>query len=376
MKIARTAAHVLRVPYHFPLIKETQHVLIVFVEIETDDGLKGHAFSSYPMRFAIADFINREVREEIAGMDPLRPEAVRTAMYWKLSNKVFMGAWSCAASLVDIALWDIRGKSLKQPIWKLLGGAREKCPIYVTFGLPRYSKAELVEVAKQLIGEGHTQLKIAVAGGAKPAEGMFGQPSDEDIVEDAARVRHLRETLGDGVTLMMDANKNCKFTQAMQLARMVEPYNLAWFEDPLVQADPRLMAQIRRTTRVPLAAGSTGTSDISFLREYLVHEAIDIAQPNVRDIGGFTGGLRAAALAQSFNIPLDMGGNFPHLNMHLHAGVPNGGRVEFHLGGWRVGEALFDGVPPPVKGTVTLPQAPGLGFTPKSGVLDLAVKAG
>jgi len=94
----------------------------------------------------------------------------------------------------------------------------------------------------------------------------------------------------------------------------------------------------------------------------------------VRDIGGFTGGLRAAGLAQAFNISLEMGGNYPHLNMHLHAGVPNGGRVEFHLGGWRVGEALMDGAPPPVKGWVTLPQAPGLGFTPKPGILDLAVK--
>ena len=70
--------------------------IVTFVEIETDDGLKGHAFSSYPMRFGIADFINREVRETVAGMDPLRPEAVRSALYWKLSNKLYMGingAW-------------------------------------------------------------------------------------------------------------------------------------------------------------------------------------------------------------------------------------------------------------------------------------------
>ena len=297
MKIAKTTAHTLRVPFQFPLIKETQHALVTFVEIETDDGLKGHAFSAYPLRFSIADFINREASGCIAGMDAMRPEAVRSALYWKLSNKLYMGVWSCAASLIDIALWDIRGKAVKQPIWKLLGGAREKCPIYITFGLPRYSRAELVE-----------------------------------------------------------------------------PCNLAWFEDPVLQADPRLMAQLRRETSIPIAAGSTGTSDISFLREYLLNESIDIAQPNVRDIGGFTGGLRAAGLAQAFNIQLEMGGNYPHLNMHLHAGVPNGGRVEFHLGGWRIGEALFDGMPPPVKGWVTLPQAPGLGFTPKAGILELAVK--
>jgi L-alanine-DL-glutamate epimerase-like enolase superfamily enzyme len=374
MKIAKTTAHTLRVPFQFPLIKETQHALVTFVEIETDDGLKGHAFSAYPLRFSIADFINREASGCIAGMDAMRPEAVRSALYWKLSNKLYMGVWSCAASMIDIALWDIRGKSVKQPVWKLLGGAREKCPIYITFGLPRYSRAELTEVAKQLIAEGHTQLKMAIAAGANPTAHMYGEPTDDDILEDAARIRHVREALGDKVTLMIDANKNAKLTQAIRLAKLVEPCNLAWFEDPVLQADPRLMAQLRRETSIPIAAGSTGTSDISFLREYLLNESIDIAQPNVRDIGGFTGGLRAAGLAQAFNIQLEMGGNYPHLNMHLHAGVPNGGRVEFHLGGWRIGEALFDGMPKPVRGWVTLPEAPGLGFTPKAGILELAVR--
>jgi len=374
MKIAHTTAHTLRVPFQFPLIKETQHALVTFVEIDTDDGLKGHAFSAYPLRFSISDFINREAGPAIAGMDPLRPEAVRTTLYWKLSNKYYMGTWSCAASLIDIALWDIRGKITKQPIWKLMGGAREKCPIYITWGLPRYSREQLVEVAKMMIAEGHTQLKMAIAAGADPSQHMYGEPTDDDILEDAARIRHVRNALGDKVTLMIDANKNARLPQAVRLAKLVEDCRLAWFEDPVLKADPRLMAKLRRETTIPIAAGSSGTHDLAYLREYFVNEAIDIAQPNVRDIGGFTGGLYAAGLAQAFNIQLEMGGNYPHLNMHLHAGVPNGGRVEFHLGGWRIGEALFDGTPKPVRGWVTLPEAPGLGFTPKSGILDLAVK--
>ena len=71
MKIAKTTAHTLRVPYQFPLIKETQHALVTFVEIETDDGLKGHAFSAYPQRFSVSDLINREAAPMIAGMDPM-----------------------------------------------------------------------------------------------------------------------------------------------------------------------------------------------------------------------------------------------------------------------------------------------------------------
>jgi L-rhamnonate dehydratase len=374
MKIARTTAHTLRVPYHFPLIKETQHALTTFVEIETDDGLKGHAFSVYPQRFCVSDLVNREVAPLIAGLDPLRPAAVQSQMYWKISNKYHLGIWSLAASMVDVALWDIRGKALKQPIWKLLGGARDKCPIYITWGLPRYSREELVETAKQLIADGHTQLKMAIAASANPTAHMYGEPTDDDILEDIARIRHVRKELGDKVTLMVDANKNARLPQAIRIAKSVEDCNLAWFEDPVLKADARLMAQLRRETTIPIAAGSSGTYDLPCLREFFLNESIDIAQPNVRDIGGYTGALQAAGLAQAFNIQLEMGGNFPHLNMHLHAGVANGGRVEFHLGGWRIGEALFDGTPSPVRGWVTMTDKPGLGFTPRSGILDLAVK--
>jgi len=374
MKIAKTTAHTLRVPYQFPLIKQTQHALTTFVEIETDDGLKGHAFSVYPQRYSVADLINREVAPVITGLDPTRPEQVRNTLFWKIANKHFMGIWSMAASMIDVALWDVRGKALKQPIWKLMGGAREKCPIYITWGLPVYSRDELVESAKMFIADGHTQLKMAIAASSNPTDHMYGEPTDDDILEDIARIRHVRKELGDKVTLMVDANKNAKLPQAIRVAKGVADCNLAWFEDPVLKADPRLMAKLRRETTIPIAAGSSGTYDISYLREYFINESIDICQPNVRDIGGFTGALHAAGLAQAYNIQLEMGGNFPHINMHLHAGVPNGGRVEFHAGGWKIGEALFDGMPAPVKGWVTMPQAPGLGFTPKSGILDLAVK--
>ena len=374
MKIAKTTAHTLRVPYQFPLIKQTQHALTTFVEIETDDGLKGHAFSVYPQRYSVADLINREVAPVITGLDPTRPEQVRTTLFWKIANKHFMGIWSMAASMIDVALWDVRGKALKQPIWKLMGGAREKCPIYITWGLPVYNREELVESAKMFIADGHTQLKMAIAASSNPTDHMYGEPTDDDILEDIARIRHVRKELGDKVTLMVDANKNAKLPQAIRVAKGVADCNLAWFEDPVLKADPRLMAKLRRETTIPIAAGSSGTYDISYLREYFINESIDICQPNVRDIGGFTGALHAAGLAQAYNIQLEMGGNFPHINMHLHAGVPNGGRVEFHAGGWKIGEALFDGMPAPVKGWVTMPQAPGLGFTPKSGILDLAVK--
>jgi L-rhamnonate dehydratase len=133
--------------------------------------------------------------------------------------------------------------------------------------LPSYSLEQLVEAARMQIRDGHTQLKMAVAVGANADAVMDGQPTDDDIIEDAARIRCLREALGDGITLMIDANKRPRLTQAAHLARLVEPFDVAWFEDPLIQADPRLLAQLRRKTSIPIAAGSTGTFDITILRE-------------------------------------------------------------------------------------------------------------
>jgi L-rhamnonate dehydratase len=373
MKIRKVTCWVLRIPFTFPLVNEQQHALANFIEIETDDGLKGHALSTYPLKYGIRDFINREAAPAIAGMDALRPEEIRTKLFWATARKHFMGAWNCAASLIDIALWDIKGKATQQPIWKLLGGAHSQLPAYITFGLPRYSIDELIEVARMLIKDGQTSLKMVVAAGAHEHDEILGQPSDASILEDAKRVRALREAVGPDIELMMDANKGATYTQALRLAKLCEPCNLVWFEDPVLQGDPRLMARLRTQTSIPIAAGSTATSDLVFLREYLVREAVDYLQPNVRDIGGYTQGLKAAGIAQAFNIPLAMGGNYPHLNMHLHGGVPNGGRVEFHWQGWKCVEALFDNAPGPVQGTLTLPTAPGLGFTPKAGILDLVV---
>lgn len=372
MKISKVTCSLLRIPFTFPLVREQQYALANFVEVETEDGLKGHALSTYPLKYGIREFLNREVGPVMQGMDALRPEEVRTRVFWATARKYFMGAWNCAMSLVDVALWDIKGKAAGQPIWKLLGGAHSRLPAYITFGLPRYSVEELVEVARMLIKDGQTSLKMVVAAGSHEYDEILGQPTDASILQDAERVRALREAVGPKIELMMDANKGANFAQALRLAKLCEPYNLTWFEDPVLQGDPRLMARLRSQTTIPIAAGSTATSDLVYLREYLVREAVDYLQPNVRDIGGYTQGLKAAGIAQAFNVPLAMGGNYPHMNMHLHGGVPNGGRVEFHWQGWKCVEALFDNAPGPVNGTLTLPEAPGLGFTPKSGILDLA----
>jgi L-alanine-DL-glutamate epimerase-like enolase superfamily enzyme len=256
-------------------------------------------------------------------------------------------------SAVDIALWDIKGKHYREPVWRLLGGAKKRVPVYITFGLLEFNREQLVEMARYYIHEGHDKLKMVVAAN-----------NAEDPAEDAARVKIVRETIGNKVQLMIDANYLFSFNNALDLAKKVEPYNITWFEEPVYGNDVRLLADLRRKTIVPIAAGQNEGSRFRHL-ELLLHRAVDILQPNVCYVGGYTEAMKVAAMAQAFNILLANGGGWPHHNMHLQAAVSNGWRVEFHYIMWKVGETIFKDPPQPERGWVTLTEKPGLGLEPR-----------
>jgi L-alanine-DL-glutamate epimerase-like enolase superfamily enzyme len=362
VKITQVRARLLDVPIEYPHLAGTTDVTVVLLEIETDTQVSGHALCFYPMASAVVAFLNDDVAPMLVGYDPTATERVRTDLGQRLTNRVLGGVWSSAASLVDLALWDIIGKAYQAPVWRLLGGARAEVDVYVTYGLPRYSTAELVLVAKELVDAGHRGLKLVVGASSAPSRGLFGVPTRQDIRHDAARVRAVRDAVGSDVELMVDANKNPTLDLAVALAREIEDCDITWFEDPLVMGDGHLMAELRDRTSIPVAGGSLGMGDVRVLRELLVARSMDIVQPNVRDIGGYTGGRKAAALAEAFNLPIAMGGNWPHLNMHLYAGVPNGGLVEFHLQGWSVAKQLYRNPPEPEGSVLRLPEEPGLGL--------------
>src|SRR5262249_4572852 len=236
---------------------------------------------------------------------------------------------------VDIALGDIKGKPLGQPVWRLLGGYSAMVPAYITFGLLEYSREQLVEAAKQFIAQGHDKIKMVVAiNGA------------QDPAEDAARVRAVREAVGDQVELMVDANYLFSFSVALDLAKRIEPYGIKWFEEPVYGNDVRLLANLRRQTRIPISAGQNEGHKWRH-RELLVHEAVDIIQPNVVYVGGYTEGVKVAAMAQAFNIPIANGGGWPHHNMHLIAAGANGWRGGVFLPVWGGRGVIYRGPPQP-----------------------------
>jgi L-alanine-DL-glutamate epimerase-like enolase superfamily enzyme len=357
MKITRVEATNHVVPVTVPLLSEPVRQRVVFVRVETDEGITGYGVTGGTQRSASTALINREMAPLIVGTSPLETERIWNELFHTLNPRAQTGAWSTAMSAVDIALWDIKGKAFGQPVWRLLGGHSQRVEAYVTFGLLEYSREQLVEVARMLVGLGHDKLKMVVAvdGGRNTAE-------------DATRVRGVREAIGDSVELMVDANYRFDLTHARDLCRRLEPYHLTWFEEPVYGNDARLLAQLRHQTSIPLSAGQNEGHKWRHI-ELLVHEAVDILQPNVCWVGGYTEGVKVAHMAQAFNVPIANGGGWPHHNMHLMGAVANGWRVEFHYLMWMIGNAIFQDPPQPEAGWVTLPDRPGLGLEPKEDVL-------
>jgi L-rhamnonate dehydratase len=260
---------------------------------------------------------------------------------------------------VDIALWDIRGKALGAPIATLLGRARDKVPTYVTFGPAFLDREELAAVAKAMVAEGYPGLKMVV--GDNALQRRDSRPLEAVVREDSARVHAVRAAIGDKAQLYIDGNCSFDLPSAERLADMIKDCDIQFFEEPITQNDVRLMAELRRRTGVRLAAGQNEALAFRF-RDMLLHEAIDYAQPNVMIGGGYTQAVKIAGMAEAFNVGIESGGAGPLQNLHLHAGVANGGHCEWHLPWMALNRRIYPNMPTPSKGVLTVPAGPGLGF--------------
>jgi L-alanine-DL-glutamate epimerase-like enolase superfamily enzyme len=185
-------------------------------------------------------------------------------------------------------------------------------------------------------------------------------------------VRAVREAVGPDVELFIDANCNLDLYHATRLVELIKPYGVGFFEEPLTQNDAAQMAELRRTTGMALACGQNEGLLFRF-RDLLLHKSADILQPNVAIGGGITQCLKVAGLAAAFNVPIDNGGAWPFHNMHLHAGLANGGMVEYHYLAVELCRQLYRDLPKPEAGWLTLPSTPGLGFEPdRDAIRELA----
>jgi len=364
MKIARIEATPLSAPVSFTAlgIDRADTNAMTHVSVETDTGLVGHGMTSITQAGPVAEAINRVLGPAILGADPLAHERLWQQMYWTATPWGQTGYASHAISAIDLALWDIKGKAFGQPLWRLLGGARDRVPVYATCGFSFLDDAALAEVAQRVVGLGFRGLKMQV--GRPGLDPRRDHPPLAEIVRaDERRIRAVRDAVGPEIEIAIDAGCRLDLPHARLLCRLAEPYDIAFFEEPIAQNDVRLMAELRRETRIPLCAGQNEGLAYRF-RDMLLAGAVDLVQPNVIITGGVTQCLKIAGMAASFNVPISNGGGMPFHNMHLQAGVANGTAVEWQFNAVGACASIFPDLPEQRDGMLALGDTPGIGLTP------------
>ncbi|MBM3943397.1 MAG: mandelate racemase/muconate lactonizing enzyme family protein [SAR202 cluster bacterium] len=354
MKISSVQAICLRIPVQVPVSGKADTVGLALVQVQTDEGITGIGIFRELEMWATKGLIDRELAPFLAGRDPLAIERVWLDAPWEAgpSYKVGGGVVTRAVSAIDQALWDIKGKYLGQPIHKLLGGASESSvACYITFGLASLSLEDLVQAARQVVGQGHDRIKYQVVAADR----------GQDISEDVQRLGAVREAIGDSVMLIVDGNARYDYNHARELLRRIQPLNIGCFDHPVVLRDLHLMKELRRETSIPLAARAYSGSQWDN-RDMILAGAVDVMHSNVLDSGGYTGGWKVAHMAELFHLPMATGGAFHSQNAHLIGGVPNGWMTEYHLLLAQATEAIFIDPPKPVAGRLALPQGPGFGI--------------
>ena len=317
--------------------------------VTTTDGLTGDGVTGRFLADQVAHLLNGGIAVTLKGANALDIEAITAQLSKKFNPRQSTGVFISALSALDLALWDIKGKALGQPVARLIGGARNAVPAYATVGLPAYSEAELVNACKTALEDGFQGAKILIGAG-------------RSIAEDAQRIRAVRAALGNA-PLMLDANCAYTVAEAKRLATQVTDWDIAFFEEPLKGNDIPSLAELRRATSIPLASGQMIQS-LTWFRDVLAAGALDILQPNAAFCGGITAMLRILALAEAHGVPVIGAGGFEAANLPVMAGHAHGGMLEVH-GAHVALRECFATHPQFRNGKLHVLDAPGLGFSLK-----------
>jgi D-arabinonate dehydratase len=356
MKITDIKTEAYKWPRHKPITngKHTYtHAGLGLVKIETDAGITGIGLGGDG---SIERATIEHLKPQLIGEDPLNVERLWHKMWVpKLIGR--RGLTTRAISAIDIGLWDLRAKVATMPLYKLLGGYQDRVPTYIAGGYYEEGKG-LKELAEEMVAN--------VEMGARAVKMKVGALS---IHEDAERVRVAREAVGAEVKLMVDANCAYRYYEAIQLARRIEEYEPFWFEEPVAPDDYEGHRKLAEATTIPIASGENEYTRYGF-RDLIAQGSVAILNADAKILGGVTEFMKVAALAQAHDLDIAPHGS-QDIHVHLVAAIPNGLILEFYRDTvdpmW--GKIYQQTLRLNADGTVSPPDAPGIGVEPNYEVL-------
>ncbi len=328
------------------------------VEISTDDGLRGIGECIVRKAPQVTKaVVEQMLAPVITGRDPRDAEGLWDEMFQQLRGwGHYRGFVFEAISGIDTALWDVVAQAAGLPVYKVLGGAgRSRVPCYAS----SVYFAEVTQMSAQAVDQvrrGHTAVKVKIGRNRQ----MGGRRAD------VASVKAIREAVGPAVDLMLDVNSAYDASTAITVGRQLEDADIAWIEEPVPADDLDGYQRVRERQGIPIAAGESEFGVFGF-RELIRRGAIDILQPDVARVGGFTGARRVGALVHAHNLRYAPHTGFSagvsHLaSLHVAASVPNLMTYEYFFAPNPLRDLFREPFPEPREGMIDVPQRPGLGL--------------
>ena len=327
---------------------DVRHHLIV--EVVTDEGITGLGEGIGNARL-IRQILTGSMIEQAVGLDPMNIEAVRDKL---IDSHVYIeqkGSVVCAASAIEMACWDIKGKALNVPVFQLLGGLyRDKIEAYASDIYWEEEPTKMGENASRIKSLGYSTIKAHL--GCKSPK------------EDTLRVQALRDAIGPDIALMIDLNGGYNRLQAFQAAKLWEPFNLHWLEEPVSPNQIDCLADLRNRTSIPIAAGENEFRVYGF-KNLFDKNAVDVAMPDVGRVGGIQEARNICALAQGYGVLVSphnySSGVLLGATIQLMASLPNAHLLEIDTSDNAVYQELLIEPLHIESGFVRVPAFPGLG---------------
>ncbi len=354
MKITRVTVHPVNLPYqggiewHF-VFGRARSVFQLFVQIDTDEGITGWGIGSAPHHYGESkqgaiSLVQEHFAPYLIGKDPADIESINQGL-----DKIIR--WNNhAKAAVELALWDILGKSLAAPVYKLLGGkVRDKVPIMRI--LPLLEPVEAGSRCLKLVEEGYRHLKIKIEG---------------DMEKDVARIKAIREAVGEGIEILVDANQTYDVAGAITLGRRLQEHNVSTIEQPVALDDFEGMAEVTRNVTC-LVEGDECARSPQGIFQLIRNKCVSSIALKVQKLGGIAGTKKAANVCAAGFMPCRMGTAMGSrllaaADMHIIASTPNlgapaqigqfAGLTNDPAGGMEISN-----------GFLTVPEGPGLGLS-------------